>query len=191
MCTLAEEVTHFNFRVNIMTCIVARLSKKSWDKVCFRFSILLTRPIFTSNPKTSDLCLNTIMNIFHADLTGIPSLEIVRLLNRMIKERRFNVHPEVLSCFVHLRLKTELGVRSSDSKADKERPAIIHSKGKAASRRALGKMTDEPHLSKKARKVMKEKKEIQREFRDAEAEVDKEERATTVSVLSRLSATFK
>lgn len=33
ICTLAEEVTHFNFRTNLMTCIVARLSKKSWDKV--------------------------------------------------------------------------------------------------------------------------------------------------------------
>jgi nucleolar complex protein 3 len=33
ICTLAQEVTHFNFRVNLMTCIVARLSKKSWDKV--------------------------------------------------------------------------------------------------------------------------------------------------------------
>ena len=33
MCTLASDVTHFNFRVNLMTCIVARLSKKSWDKV--------------------------------------------------------------------------------------------------------------------------------------------------------------
>lgn len=35
ICTLAQEVTHFNFRVNLMTCIVTRLSKKSWDKVCF------------------------------------------------------------------------------------------------------------------------------------------------------------
>lgn len=33
MCTLATEVTHFNFRINLMTCIVARLSKKSWDQV--------------------------------------------------------------------------------------------------------------------------------------------------------------
>jgi nucleolar complex protein 3 len=35
ICTLAQEVTHFNFRVNLMTCIVTRLSKKSWDNVCF------------------------------------------------------------------------------------------------------------------------------------------------------------
>jgi nucleolar complex protein 3 len=34
MCTLLTEITHFNFRVNLMTCIVSRLSKRSWDKVC-------------------------------------------------------------------------------------------------------------------------------------------------------------
>jgi len=33
LCTLLVEVTHFNFRVNIMSAVVARLSKKSWDEV--------------------------------------------------------------------------------------------------------------------------------------------------------------
>lgn len=33
MCTLLVEVTHFNFRVNLMSTIVAALSRKSWDKV--------------------------------------------------------------------------------------------------------------------------------------------------------------
>jgi len=33
LCALLVEVTHFNFRVNIMSAIVARLSKKSWDEV--------------------------------------------------------------------------------------------------------------------------------------------------------------
>jgi nucleolar complex protein 3 len=50
-------------------------------------------------------------------------------------------------------------------------------------RRAKGKPTAAPHLSKKARKALKEKKEIDRKFREAEAEVDKEERAVTVRVL--------
>lgn len=96
----------------------------------------------------------------------------------MIKERRFNVHPNVLNCLLYLRLKTELGVRASDSKTDKPesqpRPkGKRHGKGNKA--------VDQPHLSKKAKKLLKEKKAIEREFRDAEAEVDKEERAVTVS----------
>ncbi|KAJ6547529.1 nucleolar complex-associated protein-domain-containing protein [Mycena capillaripes] len=160
MCTLVTELTHFNFRVNLMSCIVARLSKKSWDK-------------------TSDQCLDAIIKVFRADLTGIASLEIVRLLNRMVKERRFNIHPTVLSCLLHLRLKTELGVRSSESHTDKPDPVKRSSYGKDAARRAKGKPTAQPHLSKKARKALKEKKEIDREFREAEAEVDKEERAVT------------
>ncbi|KAF8077981.1 nucleolar complex-associated protein-domain-containing protein [Lyophyllum atratum] len=158
MCALLTEVTHFNFRVNLMSCIIARLSKKSWDQ-------------------SSNLCLNTIIRVFREDLTGAVSLEIVRLLNRMVKEKRFNVHPEVLSCLLHLRLKTELGVRASESATDK--PQKTPSSSKAAARRAKGKNADLPHLSKKAKKALREKKEIDKEFREAEAEVDKEERAVT------------
>lgn len=100
----------------------------------------------------------------------------------MIKERKFKVHPEVLSCLSHLRLRSELGVRSSDSKADKpaEQGAKKYANNRAAQRRAKGKATDQPHLSKKARKAMKERQEIQKEMREAEAEVDKEERAAVV-----------
>lgn len=126
--------------------------------------------------------MNTLISVFRADLTGVPSLEIVRLLNRMIKERRFNVHPDVLTCLAHLRLKTELGIRASDSKADDPGDGAM-TKGKAAARRAKGKATDQPHLSKKAKKALKEKKEIQKEMQEAAAEVDKEERATNVSLL--------
>lgn len=100
----------------------------------------------------------------------------------MVKEKRFNIHPEVLSCLLYLRLKTELGTRSSESKADKDAPAKRLSSSRAAARRAKGKPTELPHLSKKAKMALKEKKEIEREFREAEAEVDKEERAVTVSV---------
>ncbi|KAJ7582746.1 nucleolar complex-associated protein-domain-containing protein [Mycena floridula] len=154
ICTLLTEVTHFNFRVNLMSCVVARLSKRSWDK-------------------SSELCLKTLIAVFRADVTGAASLEIVRLLNRMIKEKHFNVRPQVLGCLYHLRLKTELGTRASQSKADKEMPVKL--KGKDAKRQKA----NQPHLSKNARKIQKEQKEIQREFREAEAEVDKEERETT------------
>jgi nucleolar complex protein 3 len=98
----------------------------------------------------------------------------------MIKERRFAVNPEVLRCLLHLRLKTELGVRASDSGVDKPLTKT-QSKGKATQRRAKGKNTEQPHLSKKARKALKENKEIQRELKEAEAEVDKEQRTSTVS----------
>ena len=93
----------------------------------------------------------------------------------MIKERHFNVHPDVLTCLLYLRLKSELSVRASDSRVDTE--------DKTRGRRTAtkGKSTDHPYLSKKARKTLKEKKGIEREVREAGAEVDKEERAKTVS----------
>lgn len=33
MCTLLAEATHFNFCTNLISCVIARLSRKSWDKV--------------------------------------------------------------------------------------------------------------------------------------------------------------
>jgi len=184
MCTLLVEATHFNFRVNLMSTVVARLSKKSWDKVCSapRHAHRLLTALAC---QSSDLCLETLIKVFRADLGGEPSLEAVRLLNRMVKERKFNIHPEVLSCLLHLRLKAELGVRSSDSRADKAetRAAKHHSKGKAAARRAKGKAADVPHLSKKVKMHLKDKKEIEKEMHEAEAEVDQDERTSTVSQL--------
>lgn len=116
--------------------------------------------------------------MFRADETGVPSLEIVRLLNRMIKERRFNVHSNVLTCLLHLRLKTELGVRASEAKV--ERDEIKREKVKPG-KKSKGQGAASTHLSKKARKAFKERKEIEKEMKEAEASVDKEERASNVS----------
>jgi nucleolar complex protein 3 len=119
--------------------------------------------------------------VLRNDTTGVPSLEVVRLLNRMIKEKKYIVNPEVLSCLLHLRLKTELGIRASETRAELETKSKVHSDNRAAARRAKGKPTDKPHLSKKSKKVLKERKEIQKEMREAEVDVDKEERDNTVS----------
>ncbi|KAF9052602.1 nucleolar complex-associated protein-domain-containing protein [Panaeolus papilionaceus] len=152
MCTLLKEVTHFNFRINLMTCIVGRLSKRVWDK-------------------TSDACSQTIVEVFREDTTGTPSLELVRLLNRMVKERQFKIHPNVLSCLLHLRLRTELGVRASTTRAEKiEEPE----RGKKSFK---ARKAEKIHLSKKAKKVYREHKEIEKEMKEAEAVVDREERS--------------
>ena len=115
--------------------------------------------------------------MFQADKTGVPSLEVVRLLNRMIKERRFNVHSNVLTCLLHLRLKTELGVRASEAKVEREIKREKVKQGK----KLKGQGAVSTHLSKKARKALKERKEIEKEMKEAEVSVDKEERASNVS----------
>ena len=41
MCTLLTHLTHFNFRTNIMSTLIAQLSRKSWDEVtdnCLAFA---------------------------------------------------------------------------------------------------------------------------------------------------------
>ncbi|CAE6510140.1 unnamed protein product [Rhizoctonia solani] len=157
MCTLLTGITHFNFSSNIMATIVARLSKRSWDE-------------------SSDLCSDTLIAVIRADTTGAPSLEAVRLLNRMIKERRFLIHPKVLNCLLHLRLKTELGVRANRETIDrpeekKERGKKLR-KGKKANAKE-----GQVYLSKKAKKALKANKEVANEMAEAAAEVDKEERA--------------
>lgn len=159
LCTLLTDLTHFNFRANIMGAIVGHLSRKSWDE-------------------SSDLCLRSVTSVFRADETGEASLELVRLLNRMVKERHFQVHGNVLSCLMALRLKNELHVRSSDTKADKADANEHVKRGKGKGKK--GKDGEPVHLSKQQKKALKEKKEIEKEMREADAEVDKEERAKTV-----------
>lgn len=118
------------------------------------------------------MCSQSLITVFRQDLSGVPSLEIVRLLNRMIKERHFKIHPNVLSCLLHLRLRTELGIRASDKSADKPEIKVAkHAKGSKPSK---------VYLSKRAKKALEEQKEINRELREAEAEVDKEEKKSTV-----------
>jgi len=101
---------------------------------------------------------------------------VVRLLNRMIKERRFNVHSNVLTCLLHLRLKTELGVRASEAKVEHEEVRREREKVKQG-KKSKGQGAVSTHLSKKARKALKERKEIEKEMKEAEASIDKEERA--------------
>lgn len=123
----------------------------------------------------SDLCHSSLVKVFQEDATGAVSLEIVRLLNRMIKESKYRVDPRVLSCLLHLRLKTEIGVRASNTSAERQ-----PTKNGGKEKRSKGTATVRTHLSKKARKVLKERETIRKEIKEAEVEVDKEERDTTV-----------
>ncbi|KAK2466949.1 hypothetical protein APHAL10511_001207 [Amanita phalloides] len=157
MCALLTDLTHFNFRVNLMACIIGQLSRRSWTE-------------------TSEMCLNCLNSVFRADVTGVASLEIVRILNRMIKERRLQVNPNVLSCLLNLRLKSELNIRASDSRADNaDRPGTLR-REKGTRGRAKGKKSGQ-HVSRNARKALKERREVEKEFQEAEAVIDKEEQA--------------
>lgn len=93
----------------------------------------------------------------------------------MIKESKYRVNPNALSCLLHLRLKTEIGVRASKTTAEKQ-----SAKNKSKEKRGKGTAAAQTHLSKNAKKVLREKEAIRKDMREVEVEVDKEERDKTV-----------
>lgn len=129
------------------------------------------------------MVLQAIIDVFRSDNTSIYSQTLVRLIARMIKERKFQVHPNILSSLLHLRLRSELdmmrdrksraanaGNRDRNSKGDKEKP-----KFKSEIRKKW--------QTKNQKKREKEMKEVEKEMAEAAAEVDTEERAKVVSTL--------
>ncbi|CAG8659239.1 18144_t:CDS:2, partial [Racocetra fulgida] len=101
------------------------------------------------------------------------SLDAVKLITKMIKTKSYVVHEEVLNTFLHLRLKEELSVKALNNKDS----VNIKTKGK---KRKFDKQGSKKHLSKKLRKLYKERKEVEKEMKEAEAVVNREEREKTV-----------
>jgi nucleolar complex protein 3 len=97
MSDLLSSVPHFNFSTAIMATLVARLGRRTWDA-------------------DSDVILGTFVSVFKQDVSATYSQALVRLIARMIKERKFQVHPNVLSCLLHLRLRTELNQMTDGKK---------------------------------------------------------------------------
>ncbi|CAO1625523.1 unnamed protein product [Jaminaea pallidilutea] len=157
MCVLMTRATHFNFRTNLISSLVSQLSRRSWSP-------------------DSQQCAEALTECLQRDLTGEVSLEVVRLLNRMIKERRYQVNPKVLNLLLHLRLKDELGSKRADTtQADRNQDGRDKiGKGKAKPKEV--RKGQGQHLSKKQVKKMREIKEVERDMKEAEAEIDKEER---------------
>lgn len=155
LTTLLLREPQFNYRTNIIRVVVACLSRPSWTPV-------------------SEMCASTCIELLKGDQAGEISLEVVRLLHRMIKERRYQVHAAVLDILLHLRLKDELGnTRASTTTSDLPK----NKKLKAGQLRK-----SEGHaLSKKEVKRQRELREIEKEMAEADAEVNKEERARHVS----------
>ncbi|CAO1617238.1 unnamed protein product [Sympodiomycopsis kandeliae] len=165
MCILLTRATHFNYRTNLIGALVSQLSKRSWSP-------------------DSQLCSDSLLEVLRRDLAGDASLEVVRLLNRMIKERGYKVNARVLNILLHLRLRSELGNKRADTvRADKEKKSSISEKNGKKFRTGKGKAKpgdvrkgQGEHLSKKQIKLQREMKEVEKDMKEAEAEVDQEER---------------
>jgi nucleolar complex protein 3 len=94
----------------------------------------------------------------------------------MIKERRYKVHPNVLSCLLALRLRSEL----SSPHERKARPASY--KERKQEEVKVKSEIRKKWMNKNRRKAEKEKQEVEKELQEASAEVDTEERSKVVSL---------
>jgi nucleolar complex protein 3 len=149
-CALLLAVPHFNFRTELLNIIVREL---------------LGRKV---SPEYSK-CIETIEAFFEADEDGAPSLEAVTLLTKTMKDRDYYVREEALNTFFKLRLLSELSERSSTTKADKPED-LSKLRGKKV------KKGQWEHRSKREKKVTRERKAVEKEYKEADATVSHEER---------------
>ena len=148
-CKLLTSVPHFNFRTELLNILVHQLSSRE------------TSPDFNR-------CVETMEAFFVADDDGAPSLEAVTLLAKMMKAKDYKVQESVLNTFSHLRLLTELSVKGSTSKADKPDEDAAY-RGKKLKHKW-------EHRSKNEKKVARERKAVEKDFKEADAIVSHEDR---------------
>ncbi|KAI8840332.1 CBF/Mak21 family-domain-containing protein [Chytriomyces cf. hyalinus JEL632] len=146
MSELLTTLTHFNFRVNLLSAIVSKMGTRS--------------PV-----EVGAIACNALCKLFDEDVSGEPSLEAVKLIARMIKNKDFRVDEVVLKTFLHLRLKDEMAL--PDGVMDKDGKKVDSKKRKDQK---------QPHVSKKMRKVQKKDGEIESELKEAEATYSAEEK---------------
>lgn len=148
-CALLLAVPHFNFRGELLKILINKLSERNVDVNFVK-------------------CRETLETLFQDDEDGTPSLDAVTLITRMMKSRDYRVHESVLNTFLHLRLLSEFSSKASRDTIDKP----------SAEDRAAGKKPKQKRefRTKKERKILKEQKSIDKEFKEADAIVNHEER---------------
>ncbi|KAJ5783053.1 hypothetical protein N7457_004827 [Penicillium paradoxum] len=147
-CTMLLAVPHFNFRSELLKILVNRLARRQPDADYVK-------------------CRDTLEDVFAKDDDGTVSLEAVRLLAKMLKARDFHIHPSVLDTFLHLRLLGEFHLKGSQNRVDKEEEETPIGKKQKQKRE---------FRTKRERKVHKERKEVEKDMRQADAIVSHEQR---------------
>jgi nucleolar complex protein 3 len=159
-CKLILAVPHFNFRGELLQLIVSKLSGRKIDG-------------------DFQTCLLTIETLFREDDDGHPSLDAVTLLTKMIKGKNYSVHESVLNTFLHLRLLSEFSYKGSHHSIDKlDDPDAAPDRKNVKQKREF--------RTKKERKMLKERKVVEKEMKEADAEVSHEERDRQQSEMLKL-----
>ena len=147
-CNLVTAVPHFNFRGELLKILVGILSiRRAGDNF--------------------ETCKKAIETLFENDEDGNASLEAVTMLTKMMKSRNYHFDERVLNTFLHLRLLSEFANKASYYAVDKGGDQQVNGKRIKPKRE---------FRTKKLRKELKEKKQIEKEFQEADAAVSHEER---------------
>ncbi|KAI4108273.1 MAG: hypothetical protein L6R37_001146 [Teloschistes peruensis] len=146
--TLLLAVPHFNFRGDLIKILVDKLAGKRIDRDFVK-------------------CLETLEQLFREDEDGDHSLDGVSQLTKMMKARDYRIEEAVLNTFLHLRLLSELSSRGSQNRID--RSASDTTDGKKPKFK-------KEFRTKKQRKILKERKVVEKEFHEADAIASHKER---------------
>ncbi|ESO02617.1 hypothetical protein HELRODRAFT_94691 [Helobdella robusta] len=111
--------------------------------------------MFNHDSKTSDIACEAVKKLFGADKVGDVTLEVIRLIGRAIKVRKFDVKPKVLDTFLSLKIK-EVSRDSDDDGEVRKKMMTMEEK------RKMSKM-----MSKRDRKRKKQMKELEKELEEA------------------------
>ena len=148
-CALLVAVPHFNFRGELLKIVVGRLSTNKIDADFIK-------------------CRETLETLFGEDEDGTWSLDAVGMITRMMKARNYQTDESILNTFLHLRLLSEFSFKASQNRVDKPPTETDIGTRKSKSIKAF--------RTKKERKIMKERKVVESEFKEADAIVSHEQR---------------
>ncbi|KAF2215208.1 hypothetical protein CERZMDRAFT_109953 [Cercospora zeae-maydis SCOH1-5] len=145
-CTLLTSVPHFNNRGDLIGILVKKLAGRN---------------------VTSDFvkCRDAIEQLFRDDEEGHASLDVVSQLTIMMKKRDYSIHETVLNTFLHLRLLNEFSQKGAPNRIDKREDE----EGKKPKFK-------KEFRTKRERKIMKERKQVEKEMKEADATVSYEEK---------------
>ncbi|WBW74652.1 Noc2p-Noc3p complex subunit Noc3 [Schizosaccharomyces osmophilus] len=107
-----------------------------------------------------DMLMKSLGTILKEDNLGRVSLDCVKLLSKMFKHRNYDVLPDVYDLFLNIQILSDMELKDSSNEPTKLKK----------------RKQDRPHLTKKARKTLKETKEIEKEMKEADAVISAEDR---------------
>ncbi|XP_009276293.1 PREDICTED: nucleolar complex protein 3 homolog [Aptenodytes forsteri] len=142
LCELLVALPHFNFHNNIIVLIVPLMNDAS--------------------KMISELCFEAVKKLFKQDKLGYASLGVVKVISGLVRGRNYDVRPEVLKVFLHLRIKEVELQKDAEDIAPKKKFMTYKEKRK--------------NLSRMQRKWKKAEEKLERELLEAEASESKEKK---------------